>query len=232
MDAAREAIGFLKRKGIPYDSWTLRSKEKFRKEIVDGDAVYTVDRSFEPVLVPIRWICVLSLRLMMEHPELGTLVLVERVLNPERTEFIPRHHKDSSMSEKFLLDRETGLPKETVAEVAVRCLQQEAGLIVGADALTLTPRAWTPREEVIIPRDFGEGAHGVELDYGVSKRFPGLSTFRQVVHITGYLDPSYYQSEEFIDPETGYRSFWTSVHTSDPLAPIPVEDVATPLESK
>ena len=216
----REFYSFLKNHKVPYEGWGDKERRKAWKEVQEGDAVYSIDRSYEQMHVAVRCIIAIAARIAMMHPDLGTLVLVEFVRNGDF--FVPRQQRDSSLSEKMLLDPATGVPIETPIETIMRCLRQEVGVIIEKDACAdgavtfLSQTSWLRH-----PAAFKGNAEGVELDFGVTYKFPGLQTYRQVAHYSVYLDHTYHWIGARRDPETKYLSFWRSVHEQGVLEPIP-----------
>jgi len=216
-----EFFSFLKKYGVPYEEWGDKERRKIWKEVQEGDSVYSIDASLESVHVAVRCVIPIAARIAMMHPELGTLVLVEFVRRGNF--FVPRQQKESSLSEKMLLDPATGVPIETPVETIIRCLRQEAGVIVSKDELNDESVAFLPRtSRMPRPVGFSDNAHGVELDFGPATKFPGLQTYRQVAHYSVYLHHRHYWCGGHRDPDTKYYSFWRSVHEKGIIEPISV----------
>lgn len=223
----REFFAFLKKHHVPYETWGDKERRKIWKEVQEGDAVYSIDPSFERMHVAVRCVMPIAARIAMMHPEFGTLVLVEFVRNGDF--FEPRQQKESSLSEKMLLNPATGEPIETPVETIVRCLRQEAGVIVSEGELSEGSITFLPRTSNVsthLPAQFRVRAEGVELDFSPTTKFPGLQTYRQVAHYSVYLHHRHYWCGGHRDPDTKYYSFWRSVHEQGIIEPIPVRLVA------
>ena len=213
-------IQWLLEHKMPYREWGEKVRSKAWKEVEESDAVYYFDSDF---LIPVRFICVITARVIMQHPNKGFLVLTEYVRDEDDPNWYkPRRQKDSSLSEKIILNRVTGEVVEKPIETIVRCLKQETGMDVSIDELK------RKRAATFMPWHHSSGLIGVdtkiEVDAGMSRKREGLEDYRQVAHYKVTLSPEHYRTG-YQDPETRYFARWHSLMESGEVKDIPAEEV-------
>lgn len=212
-------IDWLIEHGVPYREWGEEDRSKAWREVEEGDAVYYYDAFIRK---PVRFICVIAARVTMRHPERGHLVLAEYVRRGDL--YLPRRQKDSSLSEKILLNRVTGEVVERPIETIVRCFEQELSLSVSVEELKkrrcVTFLPWHHSSGLV-----GDSATKVEIDPGLTEKREGIRDYRQVAHYTVELSPRHYR-EGYQDPGTRYFSRWHSVNQGEGVIhPIPAEEI-------
>lgn len=224
--ADRDAfIALLEQFRVPYRMWGDAEKsakeviEEHWEEIENRDAVYTTGAlNYEPQSIT-RFIITIATRVVMDHPKLGKLVLIEFVR--DNGFYRPRKHTNSSLSEKVKLTA-AGLVDESPVETIRRCLREESRIEIGAGRLRrgLHFMSWP------LIRPLVGGAKRVEQDYRARPETAGLMTFNQVAHYTAYLPEDCYFEGWRQDEETKYLSRFVSLTEQERrLEPIPVSHV-------
>lgn len=201
-------IAWLVEHGVPYEEWGDKDRSKAWKEIEENDAVYYYDDFLGK---PVRFICVVAARVTMMHPEKGHLVLAEYVRDDKDPDWYkPRRQKDSSLSEKILLNRVSGTVVERPLDTIVRCFEQELSLNISASELKARGAVkflpWHHSSGII-----GDSEFKVEIDPGLTEKRPGVRDYRQVAHYTVELSPKHYR-DWYRDPQTRYFARWHSVN--------------------
>lgn len=204
---------------VPYWEWGEEVRSKAWKEVEEGDAVYYYDARLKKA---VRFICVIAARVTMKHPRLGHLVLTEYVRKGDW--YQPRRQRDSSLSEKVLLNRVTGEAVEKPIETIARCFEQELSLSVSIEELK------NHRSVKFLPWNHSSGIVGdshtkVEIDPALSEKRVGVRDFRQVAHYTVDLSPKHYRTG-YQDPQTRYFSRFHSIDKGEAVIdPIPAEGI-------
>lgn len=212
-------IEWLLEHRVPYEGWGEEDRSKAWKEVEEGDAVYYYDARLRKA---VRFICVIAARVTMRHPGLGHLVLTEYVRKGDWYE--PRRQRDSSLSEKILLNRVTGEVVEKPIETIVRCFEQELSLSISIEELR------NHRSAKFLPWNHSSGIVGdshskVEIDPALREKRAGVRDFRQVAHYTVNLSPRHYRTG-YQDPQTRYFSRFHSIDQGEGVIdPIPIEGV-------
>lgn len=210
---------WLRGYGVPYEGWGEEVRSKAWKEVEESDAVYYYDSRLKR---PVRFICVIAARVTMLHPQKGHLVLAEYVRKGDW--YMPRRQKDSSLSEKILLNRVTGEVVEKPIETIVRCFEQELSLSVSVEELrqcgSVKFLPWNHSSGII-----GDSRVKVEIDPAITEKRVGVRDYRQVAHYTVDLSPQHYR-EWYQDPQTRYFSRFHSIDQGEAVIdPIPVEEL-------
>ena len=225
--ADRDAfVALLERFGVPYRMWGDATKapeevfEEHWKEIENRDAVYTTGSLHHEPKNLVRFIITLAIRVVMDHPRHGMLVLIEYVRDKDF--YRPRKHTSSSLSEKVKLTS-AGLVDEPDAETIRRCLFEEPRINIDVETLKrgLHFMSWPLLNPLV------GGAARVEQDYRAKPlETPGLTTFNQIAHYSAYLPEECYFRGWRQDEATKYLSRWVSLTEQDRrLEPIPVDRV-------
>jgi hypothetical protein len=122
----------------------------------------------------------------------------------------PRRQKDSSLSEKILLNRVTGEVVEKPIETIARCLKQEAGMDVSVEelkrqrAVSSCPGTNPQALSSETPRSKSMGQ--------VTEKREGVADYRQVAHYMVELSSEHYR-DWYLDPRNSILfALWHSVN--------------------
>lgn len=212
-------IALLDRFNVPYYTWhdSQGKIAELWKEIVAGDAVYTTGALFGRPDLLVRFIITLVMRVVVDHPGHGLMVLVELIRDGGW--YLPRG-TEPTVSEKTIL-RPDGTPRESPEETGSRCLLQENGIRVSPETLkqglTFWPvTSWHPLVggAQYIEQDMHEKV-GPEYKPDKPQTWkPGLWHFNQVArYIVRLPEDCYFGGLRVdMDHKHKYLSRWVSMH--------------------
>lgn len=220
-------IASLEQHNVPYRNWENSEEElqKLWKEIKKGDTIYcqaSDPLGQSPLLT--RFLITVAIRVVLEHPDFGMLVLIEFVRKGDY--YVPRKYGTTSLSEKIRL-RFSGSRNESHWRTVQRCLQEEIRMRVSVEEikrnLTFMHKA-SGITNVPIPLLNVAALSGVETHFHEKPQMQGLWHFNQIAHFKLFLHHNHHFIGWRQDLETRYLSRFGSVHEdSGQLEPIPVE---------
>ena len=220
----------LERAGVSLQEWEEEKREKLWKEIGEHDAVYYLrDNPFlnSSIQQPVRFVLAVSVRIQLEHPQHGPMVLIEYARNHDV--WFPRRHESSSVSEKIHL-HPNGIRAETLQETILRCYTAELGLhtISSEEMSDEWLRFWPNKQSTEEPQyavmdSVLVGGKYVEKEFksGRGYKYYPLPTHIQVAHYLHTLPSHHYWDGWRKDEDTRYSSRWIRRGESRGLDPIP-----------